>query len=134
MRTVTKGRALIGALLLMLAAGATTVAVATNVAVAQTKGTAQAPYLRLEWEFDSARGNYQNACGRVYNDREMPARHVTIVFDGYDAEGKKVSSRFGEVVGDVPARGYAIFCLLVKSGGARYQVSVPGVDWGPAGQ
>lgn len=110
-------------------------AVAATAALAQNqKGTAQAPYLRVEWEFDSARGNYQNACGRVFNDREMPARRVVIVFEGFDSAGNKVSSRFGEVVGDVPPRGYAIFCLLVKSGGASYQVTVPGVDWGPAGQ
>jgi hypothetical protein len=100
---------------------------------AQTKGTAQAPYLRLEWEFDSARGSWQNACGRVFNDRNVAARHVMIVFDGYDSAGKKVSSRFGEVVGDVPPGGYAVFCLQVKSGGATYQVSLPGVDWGYGG-
>jgi hypothetical protein len=100
---------------------------------AQTKGTAQAPYLRLEWEFDSARGSWQNACGRVFNDRNVAARHVMIVFDGYDSAGKKVSSRFGEVVGDVPPGGYAVFCLQVKSGGATYRVSLPGVDWGSGG-
>jgi hypothetical protein len=106
---------------------------AASAAVAQNKGTAQAPYLRLEWQFESARGAWQNACGRVFNDRDVAARHVMIMFDGFDAEGKKVSSRFGEVVGDVPARGYAIFCLQVKSGGASYQVSIPGVDWGYGG-
>jgi hypothetical protein len=52
-----------------------------------------------------------------------------IMFEGFDSEGKKVSSRFGEVVGDVPERGYAIFCLQVKSGGATYQASIPGVEW-----
>jgi hypothetical protein len=105
-------------------------------AVPQGKGTAEAPYLRLEWEFESARGAYQNACGRVYNDRDVAARHVVIVFDGFDSAGKKVSSRWGQVVGDVPARGFAVFCLQVKSGGATYQVSLPpGVEWGsPGGQ
>jgi hypothetical protein len=103
-------------------------------AVAQDSGTAQAPYLRLEWQFDSARGQYRNACGRVFNDRDTPARHVMIVFDGFDAEGKKVSTRFGEVVGDVPGRAYSIFCLMVKSGATNYRVSIPSVDWGPAGQ
>ena len=103
-------------------------------AIAQEKGTASAPYLRLEWEFDSARGDYKNACGRVYNDRESPARHVMILFQGLDSNGKEVSRRFAEVVGDVPPRGYSIFCLMVKSGAASYQVSLPTVDWGPAGQ
>ena len=129
MRTVTRVRTLIGAVAsigLLVGAG--------SAAVAQQKGTAQVPYLRVEWEFDSARGAWQNACGRVYNDREVPARHVMIMFEGFDSAGKKVSSRFGEVVGDVPPRSYSIFCLMVKSGGTTYQVSVPAVDWGPAGQ
>jgi hypothetical protein len=99
----------------------------------QDKGTADAPYLHLEWEFESARGDYRNACGRVYNQREVAARHVMILFDGFDAQGKKVSSRWGEVVGDVPPGGYAIFCLQVKAGGAKYQCSISGVDWGAGG-
>jgi hypothetical protein len=99
-------------------------------AVAQTKGTAQAPYLRMEWEFDSARGSWQNACGRVYNERDVAARHVMIMFEGFDESGKKVSSRFAEVVGDIPARGSSIFCLQVKTGGAKYQASIPNADWG----
>jgi hypothetical protein len=103
------------------------------VAVAQGKGTAQAPYLRMEWEFDSARGSWQNACGRVFNDRDVAARHVMIMFEGFDETGKKVSSRFAEVVGDIPPRGSSIFCLQVKTGGAKYQASIPGVDWGSGG-
>jgi hypothetical protein len=106
---------------------------AASAAGAQNKGTAQIPYLRLEWEFESARGAWQNACGRVFNDRDVAARHVMIMFEGFDSQGKKVSRRFGEVVGDVPPRGYAIFCLQVKSGGATYQASIPGVDWGGVG-
>ena len=96
---------------------------------AQTKGTAQAPYLRMEWEFESTRGVWQNACGRVFNDRDVSARRVIIMFEGFDSEGKKISSRFGEVIGDVPPRGSAIFCLQVKSGGAAYQASIPSVEW-----
>ena len=110
-------------------------AIAEHAAVAQDSGTAQAPpYLRLDWQFDSARGAYRNACGRVYNDRDTPARNVMIQFDGFDAEGKKVSSRFGQVVGDVPSRAYSIFCLQVKGGATSYRVTIPTVDWGPAGQ
>ncbi len=128
MSKVTMVRTLSGALALTwLLVGA------ASAAVAQNKGTAQIPYLRMEWEFESARGAWQNACGRVFNDRDVTARRVTIMFEGFDSEGKKVSSRFGEVVGDVPPRGYAIFCLQVKSGGATYQASIPGVDWGAGG-
>ena len=107
---------------------------AGRAAVAQESGTAQAQDLRLEWAFDSARGNYKNACGRVFNDREMAARHVMIMFEGFDAQGKEVSKRFAEVVGEVPARRYSIFCMQVKAGAASYRVSIPAVDWGPAGQ
>ena len=107
-----------------------TAALAQTAAVAPTKGSAQSSNLRVEWEFDSARGDWQNACGTVHNDTDMPARRVMLRFDGYDGEGKKVSSRSAPVVGDVPPRGSAIFCLQVKTGASRYQVSVPGVDWG----
>lgn len=122
---MTSVRTLIGAVasIAVLAGG-------MSVAVAQGKGTAQAPYLRMEWEFDSARGAWQNACGRIFNDRDVAARHVMIMFEGFDETGKKVSSRFSEVVGDIPPRGSSIFCLQVKTGGARYQASIPGVDWG----
>lgn len=119
---------------LALIAALASTGVLAGVAAAQDSGTARAPYLRLEWQFDSARGEYRNACGRVFNDRDVPARHVMIVFEGFDGEGKQVSRRFGEVVGDVPGRAYAIFCLMVKAGAATYRVSVPAVDWGPAGQ
>jgi hypothetical protein len=128
MRKVTRFRPLIGALASMwLLVGA------SSAVVAQNKGTTQVPYLRMEWEFESARGAWQNACGRVFNDRDVAARHVMIMFEGFDSQGKKVSSRFGEVVGDVPPRGYAIFCLQVKSGGATYQASIPGAEWGGVG-
>jgi hypothetical protein len=99
-------------------------------AVAQDRGTANAPYLRVEWELESTRGNYRNACGRVYNDREVPARRVMIMFEGFDSSGQQVSRRFGEVVGDVPSGGYSIFCLMVRGGAATYKVTVPAVEWG----
>jgi hypothetical protein len=41
-----------------------------------------------------------------------------------------VSKRFGEVVGDVPASSYSIFCLMVPDKGTTYRVSVPTVEWG----
>ena len=71
---MTSVRTLIGAVasIAVLAGG-------MSVAVAQGKGTAQAPYLRMEWEFDSARGAWQNACGRIFNDRDVAARHVMIM-------------------------------------------------------
>ncbi len=126
---MTKARTLVG--------GTGAVALLAGVltgAAAQDSGTAQAPYLRVEWQMDSARGQWRNACGRVFNDRDTPARHVMIMFEGFDSEGHQVSRRFGEVVGDVPGHGYSVFCLMVKAGGATYKVSVPAVEWGPAGQ
>src|SRR5262249_18704807 len=122
MRKVRKFRtsfAALAAIWLMVGAAGAVIA-QTSTPAPQTKGTATSGTLRLEWEFDSARGVWQNACGKVYNDRDVPARHVLIMFDGYDGDGQKVSSRTGEVVGDVPPRGSAIFCLQVKAGATKY--------------
>ena len=60
---------------------------------------------------------------------DVPARRVRLLFDGYDDAGKKVSSRSGQVVGEVPPRGSAIFCMQVKTGAANYRVLVESVDW-----
>ncbi len=125
---MTKVRTLIGAMVwigLLGGAGA---------AAAQEAGSVKAAYLRVDWELESARGAWRNFCGRVYNDREVPARHVVILFEGFDGGGQQVSRRFGEVIGDVPASGYSIFCLLVPAKGTTYRVTVPAVDWGSAGQ
>ena len=99
-------------------------------AVAQETGSAQAPHLRVEWELEKGRGGYRNFCGRVYNDRGVPARRVVILFEGFDGGDQPVARRFGEVIGDVPASGYAIFCLQVPAKGTTYRVTVPAVDWG----
>jgi hypothetical protein len=102
-------------------------------AIAQEMGTAKIPYLRVEWELEGTRGAYRNFCGRVYNEREVPARHVVILFEGFDGDGQPVSRRFGEVIGEVPSSGYSIFCLLVPAKGSTYRVTVPTVDWGGGG-
>jgi hypothetical protein len=103
-------------------------------AIAQDSGTTKLPYLRVEWQLESTRGAYRNFCGRVYNDRQVPARTVIILFEGFDGAGQQVSRRFGEVIGGVQASSYSIFCLLVPAGGTTYRVTVPTVDWGGAGQ
>jgi hypothetical protein len=124
---VTKVRTSIGvALGLMLGAA--------PAGVAQPAGTAQVPSLRLEWEQVSLRGQWRNLCGRVYNDGSMTARRVFIMFEGLDDGGQVVSSRSAEVIGDVPSRGSAIFCLLVPVKGVTYRVTVPRIDWGDSGQ
>ena len=67
---MTRVRTLIGAVAsigLLVGAG--------SAAVAQQKGTAQVPYLRVEWEFDSARGAWQNACG----SRAISTTHSAII-------------------------------------------------------
>ena len=122
---MTKVRTLIGAALalgLLLAMPAA--------ALAQTSGTVEVPDLRVEWEQVSMRGEWRNICGRVYNSRGVPATHVFIMFDGLDEAGKTVSSRFAEVIGEVPMRGSAIFCQMVPAKGVSYRVTVPRVDWG----
>ena len=106
----------------------------TEAAIAQDSGTTKLPYLRVEWQLESTRGAYRNFCGRVYNDRQVPARTVIILFEGFDGAGQQVSRRFGEVIGGVQASSYSIFCLLVPAGGTTYRVTVPTVDWGGAGQ
>jgi len=123
-----KVRTLIGAL-----ASIGALVLSADAAVAQEKGSAAAPYLRVDWELESGRGQWRNFCGRVYNDRQVPARHVIILFEGFDGAGQQVSRRFGEVIGEVPSNGYSIFCLLVPSKGTTYRVTVPAVDWGFSG-
>jgi len=104
-------------------------------ASAQESGTTKVPpYLRVEWQLESTRGAFRNFCGRVYNDREVPARGVVILFEGLDGDGQLVSRRFGEVIGDVQASSYSIFCLMVPAKGTTYRVTVSRVDWGGSGQ
>jgi len=55
---------------------------------------------------------------------------VVILFEGLDDGGQPVSRRFGEVIGDVQASSYSIFCLMVPAKGTTYRVSVPTVEWG----
>jgi hypothetical protein len=99
-------------------------------AVAQDSGSIKAPYLRVEWQLESTRGAFRNVCGRVFNEREVAARNVVILFEGLDNGGQPVSRRFGEVIGGVPAGSYSIFCLMVPAKGETYRVTVPAVDWG----
>jgi len=96
---------------------------------AQDKGEVQLQDLRVDWEVVSTRGAWRNVCGRVFNERGEPARNVFVQFDGIEG-GKVVSSRFIEVVGDVPAHGYAIYCMQVSTKGTSYRVTVPTVAWG----
>ncbi len=96
----------------------------------QDKGTATAPYLRVEWELSAARGGYRNMCGRVYNTRSVTARRVGLLAEGIDGAGQVVSTRYKEVLGDVPGSGYSFFCVPLEAGAATYRVSVRGADWG----
>ena len=120
---------LVGLMLAVPTAGPAQPSVPPN----QTSGTVQSGDLRVEWEQVSMRGEWRNICGRVYNDRGVPATHVFIMFESLDETGKTVASRFAEVIGDVPMRGSAIFCQLVPAKGVSYRVTVPRVDWGMAG-
>ncbi len=101
---------------------------------AQDKGTATSPPLRVEWELSVPHGGYRNMCGRVYNSHHLTARRVGLLAEGLDGNGKVVSSRYKEVLGDVPAAGYSFFCVPLEAGAATYRVSIRGVDWGFAGQ
>lgn len=100
----------------------------------QETGSTSAPYIRVEWELQTPRGAYRNMCGRVYNTRHVTARRVGLLAEGLDGSGQVVSSRFKEVLGDVPASGYSYFCVPLQTGAATYRVSVRTVDWGFEGQ
>ena len=100
----------------------------------QETGSTSAPYLRVEWELQAPRGAYRNMCGRVYNTRHVTARRVGLLAEGLDGSGQVVSSRFKEVLGDVPASSYSYFCVPLQTGASTYRVSVRTVDWGFEGQ
>jgi hypothetical protein len=100
----------------------------------QDTGTTSTPYIRVEWELQAPRGAYRNMCGRVFNNRNVTGRRVELLAEGLDTSGQVVSSRFKEVLGDVPVSGYSYFCVPLQSGAATYRVSVRSVDWGFAGQ
>ncbi|HUK64132.1 MAG TPA: hypothetical protein VLV15_12385 [Dongiaceae bacterium] len=133
---MTRARAAIGAMFsLALVAGAGFPAAAQSPgtpASLTTVHTVKTNDLRLEWEVVTTRGEYRNVCGRVFNDRIVPARHVFVQFEGLDGSGQVVSKRFVEVVGDVPVHGYAVFCMQVSTKGDSYRVTVPTVEWGMA--
>ncbi len=97
---------------------------------AQEKGTATGPSLRVEWELSGERSGFRNMCGRVYNSRQTTARRVGLLAEGIDGAGQVVSTRYKEVLGDVPASGYSFFCVPLQAGAATYRVTVRGVDWG----
>ena len=101
---------------------------------AEDSGSTKSGDLRVEWQLQSTRGKYRNYCGRVYNDRPVPARTVILLFEGLDGSGQTVSRRSCEVIGGVQASSSSIFCLLVPAEGTTYRVSVPTVDWGGFGQ
>lgn len=134
---MTRARAAIGAMLalgLVLGSGASGGAQSSGTApTLNTVNTVKANDLRVEWEVVSTRGDWRNVCGRVYNDRIVPARHVFVQFEGLDGGGQVVSKRFVEVIGDVPVHGYAIYCMQVSTKGDSYRVSVPTVEWGASG-
>ena len=101
---------------------------------AQDKGTATGPFLRVEWELSNPRGGFRNMCGRVYNSNHLTGHRVGLQVEGIDGDGKVVSSRYKEVLGDVPASGYSFFCVPLEAGASTYRVTIRGVDWGFAGQ
>lgn len=100
----------------------------------QDMGSTSIPFIRVEWELQAPRGAYRNMCGRVYNTRHVTARRVGLLAEGFDGSGQVVSSRYKEVLGDVPASGYSYFCVPLQTGAATYRVNVRSVDWGFEGQ
>jgi hypothetical protein len=100
----------------------------------QDTGSTSTSYIRVEWELQAPRGGYRNMCGRVFNTRHVTARRVGLLAEGLDASSHVVSSRFKEVLGEVPVSGYSYFCVPLQTGAATYRVNVRSVDWGFEGQ
>jgi hypothetical protein len=59
---------------------------------------------------------------------------VRLNIDGQDATGRVVSSRTGQVMGDVAPSGRNPFCLMAVDGAVKYSVRVLDVEPGFGGQ
>ncbi len=98
---------------------------------AQDTGSVSDSYLRVDWELQgTARGGFRPMCGRVYNNRHVTALRVGLVAEGLDTAGQVISSRYKEILGDVPAGGYSYFCVPLEAGATTYRLSIRSVDWG----
>ncbi|HET7876222.1 MAG TPA: hypothetical protein VFN71_11950, partial [Methylomirabilota bacterium] len=60
-------------------------------------------------------------------------RDVRLLIEGRDASGRVVSSRAGQVVGDVAPSGRIPFCLMAEAGAAQYSVRLLDARSAPAG-
>ena len=93
-----------------------------------TGSTFRPPYPRGVGAAGSPRGLPEHVRPGLH--RHVTARRVGLLAEGLDTSGQVVSSRFKEVLGDVPASGYSYFCVALKTGAATYRGDVRGVDWG----
>lgn len=112
--------------------------IATFVILALTLGTNPArprPYafaggerdFRVEWEQRQARRGPAIA-GYVYNDTGMPASKVSVLVEGLDGTGHRVTATIAYVIGTVPALSRAYFEARVPSA-VSYQVSISSFEW-----
>jgi hypothetical protein len=83
--------------------------------------------LRVEWE-QRERGSGAVVSGYVYNKGGWTAVQVTVLAEGLDGSGQRVSSTIGNVMGTVPAFGRAYFEMRVPRA-AAYRVGVLSADW-----
>ncbi len=104
-------------------------AVATGPGVSGAESPQAAPPLRVQWEADQARDGLQAVCGRVFNDQSVAARHVVLLVEGLDGMNQVATRREVEVLGDVPAEGWAFYCVPEQAGPSTYRVRVIGADW-----
>ncbi len=116
--------AITGALLILAGAGA---------GWAEDSGSASGLGLRVNWTVDPPRNGFRAVCGFVYNDQYAQVRNVRLNIDGRDSTGRVVSSRTGQVMGDVAPSGRNPFCVMAADGAAKYSVRVLDVEPGFGG-
>jgi hypothetical protein len=85
--------------------------------------------LQVRWEADPPLYGVQTICGHVLNERPESAAHVRLRVEGLDERGGVAGRREADVLGQVPSRGNALFCISMLAGAATYRVTVVRADW-----
>jgi hypothetical protein len=115
---VTTRRIIVGALLLLVTAGAW----------AQAFSAWVEPYVKVESQTGLRKGR-PIVWGYIYNERGWYASRVRILIEQLDDTGKVIDSRTAWVPGDLPRLGRAYFEQPVPVADATYRVSVISLDW-----
>jgi hypothetical protein len=99
--------------------------------VAQTY-TPQSPVgLSVSFTTEKAGGTRILFFGDVRNASNTPAKHVTLLAEGLDENGRPVSRARGYVLGTVPSRGSSPFEIRMSASGSerRFRVQVESFEF-----